>query len=436
MTKHLIVSMLLCLLIAVRATAEPTELRVWRTSDGRQTVRAEAVDARYERDLKATLVYLKRPDGTTLTIPFHQLDDQSREFAWYNVQRRRAKQSGRPFALPPPGTVKFAENRLAPVDAKNVPDTAIRKGDNVLLGIAPRIHELGRPPEGWCGEVAIQEAMLYYGVYCPQERINEAGKPIHPDLYSNDIPLALRSLGMECRYWPGGAADMGDFLDWVRKQIAAGSPVLVGVKIYPTNHEEWGLDHFVLAVGVEGDSLVLNTTWGFRYTLTERQLRSTQKGFSFANKYNSYYGISIKGPRRLDSGARPVRVFVQKETADRMVVIVKCENLEPGAEYSLYRLSSAEEKNAKPQITFKAKQPVYAVHDTIRRDSPAVYRCEKAARELVFLHECRREPDWQGGEVSYHGARKGEITNDGLCLDALPLLRPFAISVRQEVWLG
>ena len=88
-----------------------------------------------------------------------------------------------------------------------------------------------------------------------------------------------------------------------------------------------------------------------------------------ANKYNSRYGISIRGLRRLDNGDRPVRVFVQKETADEMAVIVKCENLEPGAEYFLYRLSAAEEKKPKPLSSFQAKQQAYAVHDAIARGS-------------------------------------------------------------------
>jgi hypothetical protein len=380
MTKNLVRSVLTCLLIGAGTTTSLSDARVWHTSDGKQTVRAEAVDAKYDRQSKTTLIYLKRPDGTTTTIPFEKLDAQGRESAWYNVQRRRASGAARPFALPAPGTVKFAE-RLAPVDAEDVPDSAIRKGDNLLLAIAPRIHELGRPPEGWCGETAIQEALLYYGIYCPQERINEAGKPLHPDLYSNDIPEALKNLGMEQRQWPGGAADLDDFLGWIHKQVAAGWPVLVGVKIYPTQHEEWGLDHFVLAVGVEGDSLVMNTTWGFRYTLSRRQLRSTERGFSFANRYDSYYGISIKGPQRLGDGDRPIRVFVEKETADRIAVIVKCEGLQRGADYSLYKLSSVEEKRPKPLVTFQAKQRTYAVHDTIERDTPAIYRCQKATKE-------------------------------------------------------
>jgi hypothetical protein len=377
MPRRFALSLLAGLLLCTRATADPADLRDWRTTDGKPSVRAVAIDAKYDRDSKNTLIYLKKPNGAKLTIPFDKLDSESREFAWYNVQRRRAKGLGRPFALSPPGTVKFDFTLLSPIDAANIPATTTKTGDDILLGIAPRIHELGRPPEGWCGEVAIQEAMLYFGAYYPQEQINEAGNPVHPDLYSNEIPRALKNLNADCRQWPGSRAGQRDFLAWIRKQIAAGSPVLVGVKIYPTSHEEWGLDHFVLAVGVQGDSLVLNTTWGFRYTLSERQLRSTKEGFSFANKYNTQYGIRIKAPRPLDDNDPPVRLFIQKETADRMAVIVKCEDLQPGVEYSLYNLSSTNEKNPQPQLIFTAKQQVYAVQDIIARDKPAIYRCVK-----------------------------------------------------------
>jgi hypothetical protein len=38
-------------------------------------------------------------------------------------------------------------------------------------------------------------------------------------------------------------------------------------------------------------------------------------------------------------------------------------------------------KNPKPLISCQAKQQVYAVHDTIARESPAVYRCQKAPSE-------------------------------------------------------
>ena len=98
MAKKLVFSLLTCLLIGVAATAAPAELRVWRTSDGKQAVRAEAVDAKYDRESKTTLVYLKKADGTI--IPFegvHTFSDEQVE--WFkagsalNVVRRKVAES-------------------------------------------------------------------------------------------------------------------------------------------------------------------------------------------------------------------------------------------------------------------------------------------------------------------------------------------------------
>ncbi len=40
--------------------------------------------------------------------------------------------------------------------------------------------------------------------------------------------------------------------------------MLAGVKVLPTQHPEWGLDHFVLVVGHGDQGLLVNTTWGDR----------------------------------------------------------------------------------------------------------------------------------------------------------------------------
>jgi hypothetical protein len=390
MRKKLLYAVLTCLSIGVCFAAEPAGSRQWKTNDGKPAVQAVAVDARYDQATKSTIIELKKADGTTVSIPYSQLDPAGRECAWYDVQRRRAKASGRPFSLPPPGTVKLEATSFAPVEEGRIPETATGRGDKKLLEFAPGVHAFDRPPEGWCGEDAIQEALFFFGAYYPQERINDAGSPAHPDLYANDIPRALGRLGFRYRSWEWKPAPLGDFIAWIRKEIAAGSPVLAGVKINPTAHPEWGLDHFVLVVGTEKGSLLLNTTWGYRSTLSESQLRSTKEGLSFANDSKSYYGISILGPKQKDcpelrttalpattsSAGRPVRLFLERETADRLAVIVKCEDLEPGVEYSIFRLSSADEKPAKPQITFKARRTVQAFYDTISRDAPAIYRCQ------------------------------------------------------------
>ena len=179
----------------------------------------------------------------------------------------------------------------------DVPPSVVQGEKTICLNIAPREDAPEHPSEGWCAEVAIQEALLSLGAYFPQKVVNAAGRPEHPDLYADEIPTALENLHVKYEAWPwdGPRQELPRFLRWTRRWIAAGHPVLVGVKIYPTEHDDWSLDHFCLAVGAADTALVLNTAWGYRVTCTERQLTSLQDGFSFANDQHRYYGISIQG---------------------------------------------------------------------------------------------------------------------------------------------
>ena len=59
----------------------------------------------------------------------------------------------------------------------------------ISLNIPDTGQEERRPDSGWCGEAAIQMALSHYGMYVSQRTINRAGKPIHPDLYANEIPV-------------------------------------------------------------------------------------------------------------------------------------------------------------------------------------------------------------------------------------------------------
>jgi len=344
--------------------------RLWHLSN--KDINGEVLDAKYDRQAKQTMVYLKTPDGQTQTIPFRQFSKEDREYAWYDVNTRRGYKD-----VSFPGSVTFTDETLTPVDV-NIPYTMTISDKEVLLGIDARTNAFDHPPEGWCGEVAIQEALMFYGAYYPQSHINEAGNPKHPDLYSNELPIALTNIGMQIERWTRQKTAMPKFIGWVRKQINNGLPVLSGVKIYPTKHKEWSLDHFILITGFKGDSIVLNTTWGYKETLSNRQMRSKQKGFSFANRYDSYYGISIKGWKLPSSNSFPVRLFSQKETVNQMAVIIKCEELEPGVEYSLYKLSSPDEKIKKPIITFKAERTVHAFQDTFSKNTPVIYRCQES----------------------------------------------------------
>jgi hypothetical protein len=228
---------------------------------------------------------------------------------------------------------------------------------DVVLPITPREHAAQAPPEGWCGETAIQEGLLHLGVWAPQRLINKAGKPSHPDLYSTDIPVALTELGVRYTFYPGGRG-FEAFAAWIRAAIDAGDPVLAGVKILPTKHPEWGLDHFVLVVGYAKESardrLLVNTTWGHREWVSD----TTTPGLSFAK---AGYAIRLTG-LALAPDARAARLVVLEESDTMVKLRVVCAGLEKGAAYTMERRVSR--TDAKPIWTEEAT----ASGDRIERD--------------------------------------------------------------------
>jgi hypothetical protein len=172
--------------------------------------------------------------------------------------------------------------------ASSLPEPAAPPRDARVLSIAARAQAPESPPSGWCGETAIQEGLLYLGVWATQKKINALGRPAHPDLYSNEIPAALSALGVKYTMY-SGATGYAPFARWVRAAVDEGVPVLAGVKILPTQHPEWGLDHFVLAVGYSPSnvSLLVNTTWGRSEWVADTEA----PGLSLKN---AVYGIRLE----------------------------------------------------------------------------------------------------------------------------------------------
>jgi hypothetical protein len=150
---------------------------------------------------------------------------------------------------------------------------------------------------GWCAEACIQMAMGYYGRYVPQRVINRAGNPDHPDLYVYDIDDSLNALGVLYTAWDASNRDISAFISWIKEQLLLGYPVLCGVKIYPTDHPHWTLDHFVLAVGFNADGLILNTQLDMdgQCLVSYEQLSSVHAGYSFKNSKNIYFARAITG---------------------------------------------------------------------------------------------------------------------------------------------
>lgn len=207
------------------------------------------------------------------------------------------------------------------------------------LAIPARKHAPAAPPEGWCGETAIQEGLLTLGMWAPQSHINKAGKPVHPDLYSSDIPVALTALGVRFVVYGGGRGFEG-FAKWAGKAVDEGDPVIAGVKILPTQHPEWGLDHFVLVVGHGEEGLLVNTTWGSRRWVAD----TTTDGLSFRN---AFYGIRLLA-LTLPPKAQAARLAVLEESPTEVKLRVTCA---PGSAPVL------QDRRVAAELTVDARQP-------------------------------------------------------------------------------
>jgi hypothetical protein len=237
----------------------------------------------------------------------------------------------------------------------------------VTLPIPARAQAAESPPSGWCGETAIQEGLLYLGVWAPQGLINKAGRPIHPDLYSPEIPVALQELGVRYTVY-AQARGYDGFASWTRTALDEGHPVLAGVKILPTEHPEWGLDHFVLVVGHAQGTLLVNTTWGTRQWVGDTHT----KGLSLAN---AFYGLRLDGLTTLPRGALPARVTLLEEAESRMKMRVICTGAKAGSSYRIERRSSRTDANASWSQGVTAGPDGASVEVSVASDRPSRFHC-------------------------------------------------------------
>ena len=177
--------------------------------------------------------------------------------------------------------------------------------DSVELSIRDRDWDTTAPPEGWCGETCIQMAGLYYGVWIPQRVANEKGKPKTPDLWEHDVPVAMSALGVRFQTAPkeAGAAAL---LDWTVKALREGKPVILGVKLLPTKHPDWEVDHLVLAVGFSPEGLLLNTNLEGQQRVPWLGLLTKEgsRGFSLVNDKGTAWGFAVEGVTGARAGVR------------------------------------------------------------------------------------------------------------------------------------
>jgi len=242
---------------------------------------------------------------------------------------------------------------------------AAPKPTTLLLDVPARKQHGKAPPAGWCGETAIQEALLHFGVWASQRIIHGAGNSVHPDLYSSEIPTALSQLGVGYVAYGPKAKGFAAYESFVRGALDSGDPVLAGVKILPTEHPAWGLDHFVLVVGHGDKGLLVNTTWGTRVWAND----TTTKGISFKN---AFYALRLTGVAR-SKGAFAARLTVLEETPSTVKLRVECAG-KPG-EVRVERRKHAWDVKPEWSQTVKAVDARVVTVVTVDAESQARFQC-------------------------------------------------------------
>jgi hypothetical protein len=237
----------------------------------------------------------------------------------------------------------------------------------LVLPIPARTQAAESPSAGWCGETAIQEALLFLGVWASQRVVNRAGSPIHPDLYATELPQALTALGVHYTLYAPPQRGYAPFARWIEGALAQGDPVLAGAKLLPTQHPEWGLDHFVLVVGHGSPGLLVNTTWGGRAWVSD----GATKGISFKN---AFYAIRLTG-RAVTRGASPARLRVEREDASGVKLAVSCPGVHGAAEDVRIEQHADKADGALAWSTAGA-----VAERTISADHAAYFQCVTLAR--------------------------------------------------------
>lgn len=253
-------------------------------------------------------------------------------------QAQAANRDPKAATVPTPIGVRAAPIDLPSTDQGAPAEPDPNNGSEAVptLSIQPRKQSPESPASGWCGETAIQEALLYFGVWAPQRTINRAGKPKHPDLYSSEIPVALTELGLRYELYAPHKGGFTPYVTWIRAALDAGEPVLSGVKLMPTQHPEWGLDHFVLVVGYGPRGLLVNTTWGHREWADD----TIARGISFKHVT---YGIRLRGVTASPNGVA-ARLSVIAESEQSVTLRILCDGLTAGAAYRIERRRSRSDK--------------------------------------------------------------------------------------------
>lgn len=295
---------------------------------------------------------------------------------------------------------------------------------------------------GYCGEVAFISAGLYYGQYVSQYDAralaspgvdqSKAGSQLLPGV--NDAAAAAR-MHLQAQQWSSvSTPNANNFLTWVKGNVLAGYPVIIGV--YENMHHFEGsddaeagdaqYDHIVPVLGVSSkhpftsspgyyadDVLTLsdNGLWApdgapvYRYPFpfgefqASRQEANAPSRAVYSLPRGKQFGVAITGIVDHDGETLPVRLWTDVNAEEPAMaqhankrpppgllkLTLTISGLKPDVAYTLYRYDNVA---AVPDAAFNANASratqhwkvkiktgsTYTLKETIRSDEVAVYR--------------------------------------------------------------
>lgn len=233
---------------------------------------------------------------------------------------------------------------------------------------------------GYCGEVSLISAGLYYGQYLSQYDARACAIGKVPQnrgellLGVNDQRAAAR-MALHCEEWnAGGNSDPRAFLKWVKHHVMQGHPVIIGVftneylfyGIKNPNAGDPEYDHIVPVIGMRSGEVIFsdNGLFGsvrkrpyiFEYPIgqfvgSRNQANAPDGAIYTLPDDGADYGIAILGVADVNGDTLPVRVdtnrnFEQPSILDGssrrpapmpLTLRVTVSGLDPGGDYLVYR---------------------------------------------------------------------------------------------------
>ena len=237
---------------------------------------------------------------------------------------------------------------------------------------------------GYCGEVSMISAGLYYGQYLSQYDARAAASNAPQNEYRSQLLLGVNDMRaadhmhLAAVAWNGSSRNEADrFLVWVKQHVELGQPVAIGIYMnqfrFYGKRNPWAgspqYDHIVPVIGIGSDKIMFsdNGEWGslrhaqyfFTYRFQEftrtRREANAPNGpiYSVASKAPDF-GIAVSGVIDRDRETIPVRVATNlnyelpqiaegsdlRPRPEPLVLTVTVSGMQPGAVYNLYRYDS------------------------------------------------------------------------------------------------